>query len=121
MKSSRQKIGQWGEELAAKKLRSDGFVILEQNYHTPYGELDLVARRDHLVVFVEVKTRTTQTFGQPEDSVTPRKRDHILQSIDYYLQNHPDLDCDWRVDVAAIRGKPGDREAEIVWFENALV
>lgn len=120
MKSRRRKIGLWGEELAAERLRSDGFIILEQNYRTPYGELDLVARKDRLIIFVEVKTRTSQAFGQPEDSITRRKQEHILQSIDYFLQSHPELDCDWRVDVAAVRGKPGESETEIVWFENAL-
>jgi putative endonuclease len=120
MRSSRQRIGFWGEELAAEKLRGEGFTILAQNVRTPYGELDLIARRDNLIVFVEVKTRTSKSFGQPEDAVTWRKRDHILQSIDHYLQDHPELDCDWRVDVAAIQGRPGGREADIVWFENAL-
>lgn len=120
MTSSRQRIGFWGEELAAEKLRGDGFTILGQNVRTPYGELDLIARRDNLIVFVEVKTRTSQSFAQPEDSITRLKREHILQSIDHYLQEHPELDCDWRVDVAAIHGKPGGREAEVVWFENAL-
>jgi putative endonuclease len=121
MNLNRKRIGSWGEELAAEKLRSEGYVILEQNYRTPYGELDLVARRADLVIFVEVKTRTSRSFAQPEDSITRRKRGHILQSIDYYLQNHPDIECDWRVDVAAIQGRPGSSEAEMTWFENALV
>jgi putative endonuclease len=120
MKSNRQKIGIWGESLAAEKLIANGYVIEDRNYRTPYGELDLIARKEDLLIFIEVKARTNGAFGMPEDSITKRKREHILQSIDYYLQERPDLVCDWRVDVIAIRGRPGLDNPEIVWFENAL-
>jgi len=120
MKSNRQKIGDWGESLAAAKIIASGYTIAHRNYRTPYGELDLIAGKDDILVFIEVKARTNGAFGLPEDSITKRKREHILQSIDYYLQEHADLTCDWRVDVIAIRGKPGIDNPEIVWFENAL-
>ncbi len=120
MKSNRQRIGIWGEQLAAEKLRSAGYEILEQNYRTPYGELDLIARKGDLYLFIEVKTRTSRAFGLPEAALTRRKREHILQSIEHYLQEHPEIDCDWRVDVFAIQGKPGASDLEVVWFVNAL-
>lgn len=120
MKSTRQKVGAWGEQLAADKLIASGYEIQHRNYRTPYGELDLIAYKDGLLLFVEVKARTNGAFGMPEESITARKRDHILQSIDHFLQDHEEVDCDWRVDVIAIRGKPGHANPEIVWFENAL-
>ena len=120
MKSNRQKVGAWGESLAAEHLLAGGYTILHKNYRTPYGELDLIGSKTDMLVFFEVKARTTGEFGLPEDSITKRKREHILQAIEYYLQEHPEINCDWRVDVIAIRGKPGYGNPEIVWFENAL-
>ncbi len=120
MRSSRKQVGAWGEQLAAEKLRRNGYEILAQNYFTPYGEIDLIARKEGQVIFVEVKTRTSEDFGLPEEAVSERKKEHILQSIDHYLQEHPEIECDWRVDVAAIQRVRGSGEAEIVWFENAL-
>jgi len=120
MKLTRKSVGNWGEKIAAEKLRNNGYDILEQNFRTPYGELDLVARKENTVIFVEVKTRTSGSFGLPEDAVSKRKREHILQSIDHYILEHPDIECDWRVDVIAIQGKPDSSDVEVIWFENAL-
>ncbi len=71
-------------------------------------------------MFVEVKTRTTGTFGDPEVSVTPRKQAHMLDAAAAYLVEHPELESSWRIDVIAIRGRPGDPAPEIVCFENAI-
>lgn len=120
MKSNRQNVGAWGESLAAEHLLASGYAILHKNYRTPYGELDLIASKADLLIFIEVKARTNGAYGLPEDSITKRKREHILHAIDYYLQEHLEVNCDWRVDVIAIRGKPGYENPEIVWFENAL-
>ncbi len=120
MKSFRQKVGAWGESLAADKLTARGYEIQHRNYRTPYGELDLIASKDGMLLFVEVKARTSGAYGMPEEAITNLKREHILQSIDYFLQEHADINCDWRVDVIAIRGKPGVKNPEIVWFEDAL-
>jgi putative endonuclease len=106
-------------------------TILERNARTPHGELDLVARQEtpispgHLeielvTVFVEVKTRTTNTFGHPEESVTARKQSHLLAAAQHYLQTHPDLEGDWRVDVIAIERYHPREEPAIHHFENAV-
>lgn len=120
MKSHRQKVGAWGETLAAEKMRSEGYEILAHNYHTPYGEIDLIAFKEDQLVFVEVKTRTNENYGLPEQSVTMVKQEHLLQSIEYYLFEHPEIVSDWRVDVIAIQGKLNCTDPEIIWFENAL-
>lgn len=120
VKRHNQRIGAWGEELAAERLRSEGFDILAKNVHTPYGELDLIAAKADQLVFVEVKARTNENFGLPEQSVTAEKQEHLLQSIEHYLVEHPEIDCDWRVDVIAIQGTPGKPDPKLVWFENAL-
>jgi putative endonuclease len=125
MKSSRQFLGRWGETLAANYLTGQGYTILGQNIRTPYGEIDLIARKLRLdtstiTIFVEVKTRTSRTFGLPEESVTLRKQAHLLAAVQYYLQEHPDLDTDWRIDVIAIERYHGGQPPTVTHFENAV-
>lgn len=131
MSKSRQTLGRWGEDLAAGYLLEQGYTILERNARTPYGEIDLVASQVILLpqegmpatcatVFVEVKTRSSRLFGFPEEAVTPRKQAHMLAAAQAYLQAHPDLEGDWRIDVIAIeRSRPGG-PGVIRHFENAL-
>ncbi len=116
---SKQKIGRWGETLAAEYLEAKGWTILARNVRSVYGELDLVAQQGGTTVFVEVKARTGRGFGQPEESVTAQKRDHILRAIQAYWQAR-DEEPAWRVDVIAVLGKPGAKEVEIEHFENAI-
>lgn len=120
--TGRQSLGRWGENLAADYLQERGYEILAQNVRTPHGELDLVARHvaDNVIVFVEVKTRATSTFGFPEEAVTPRKQAHLLNAAQTYIQQHPDSRCDWRIDVIAIQRIGRDQPAQIVHFKNAL-
>jgi putative endonuclease len=124
MKNSRQALGKWGEDLAAGYLSERGYTILGRNIRTAYGELDLVAHQEveegPVVVFVEVKTRRSKKFGYPEDAITARKREHLLSSAQAYLQEHPELDKDWRVDVIAIQKFSPDHPPMIRHFENAL-
>lgn len=123
MKTHRQRLGNWGETQAARYLIGVGYDILTRNYRTPYGEIDLVSRQETLegsvLVFVEVKTRSGQAFGYPEESITARKQEHLLAAAQYYLQQHSDWEGSWRIDVIAIqRRKPG--APQIQHFENAL-
>lgn len=116
----KQQIGRWGEELAANYLQDQGYEIIGRNERTPYGELDLIARLADLVVFIEVKTRFSETFGLPEISVNQSKTRHIHDSVQFYLQNHSEMDYAWRVDVIAIRRRAAGIPPEIVVFENAI-
>ena len=120
MPSKRQSYGTWGERVAASYLSARGYSIIARNVRTPYGEIDLVVKTRQTLVFVEVKTRSTNAFGLPEEAISTRKRKHILQSAEYYLQELDDYRGDWRVDVISIRGKPDQVNPEVVWFENAL-
>jgi putative endonuclease len=115
----RQALARWGENLAAETLAERGYQILARNARTPHGELDLVARQGTITVFVEVKTRTSTAYGLPEEAVTATKQAHLLASAQHYLQTHPDLDGDWRIDVIAIRRLP-NQPPEIVHFENVV-
>lgn len=119
MRTSRQAIGRWGEDAAAEYLTANGYVVQARNVHGAHGEIDIVASKDGLLVFVEVKTRTTHTFAYPEDSVTYRKQAYMLSTAEEYLQAHPDSGDSWQFDVIAVEGKPGGK-AQIADFENVI-
>jgi len=76
--------------------------FLQRNFTTIYGELDIVAQDDALIVFVEVKTRTSDTFGLPEASITSKKLENIQNAGVLWLQAHPEASDDWRIDVISI-------------------
>jgi putative endonuclease len=112
-------MGRWGEDTAVGYLETNGYVILARNVHTSHGEIDIVASKDQLLVFVEVKTRSSHTFAFPEASVTPRKQAHMLSAAETYLNDHPEGGDTWQFDVIAIEGQPGG-EARIEYFENVI-
>lgn len=113
-----KQIGDLGESLAADYLCNIGYQLLDQHFTTRYGELDLVMQEDDAIVFVEVKTRTTETFGLPEASVTPEKLEKIQNAGLLWLQEHPDSPEDWRVDVIAIVLDKHNRLKDIRHFIN---
>lgn len=112
-----QRIGKWGEDTAAEHLTQHGYEIIARNVRTPYGEIDIIAKQADILIFVEVKTRTSNKMGLPEESITPRKREHMLAAADHYAAEH-EIDH-WQIDVVAIEGKPGSKPI-ITYFENAL-
>jgi putative endonuclease len=111
-----QSIGRWGEAAASEYLCERGYEITARNVRTPYGEIDLIANKDGLTVFIEVKARTSKSFGPPEVAVTARKQAHMLACADHYCQQH-EIDH-WRIDVVAVERVKG--KTEIVHFENAI-
>jgi putative endonuclease len=120
MTSSRQALGRWGENLAASYLIRQGYQLIERNFRTSYGEVDLIVQKENLLVFVEVKTRSSDAFGLPEEAITPKKRQHLIAVAQAYLQKFPALNVDWRIDVIAIRKIKTETAPEIVHFENAI-
>jgi putative endonuclease len=118
-KKGSRDLGKWGEGVAKSYLIERGFEVIVQNYYTEYGEIDLVALRDDRIHFVEVKTRRTQIFGNPEESITIRKLSHMVDSAQAYLLTHPEFEGDWQIDVISIQLFEGDRPPEIRFFENA--
>ena len=96
-----------------------GFSILDRNLRTAHGEIDIIALRDGLLVFVEVKTRTSHAFAYPEDSVNKRKQTFMLSAAEEYLQAHPESGESWQFDVIAVVGRPGVKP-QIEHFENVI-
>jgi len=102
MEKYRQAIGRLGETKAKKYLRRRGYQILETNYRTRAGELDLIAKEKDCLVFVEVKTRTSDEYGAPAEAVSYYKQQHMLKSAQYYLSRHGG-ECECRFDVIEVR------------------
>jgi len=102
---ARRAQGDAAEERACRHLGGAGFTIVERNYRTKSGEIDIVARKGDVLVFVEVRSREVPDFGTPEESVTPAKRRRIVAAARQYLSNVPP--SSWRearFDVIAIEG-----------------
>ena len=78
-------VGNAGEEFAARVLEDAGYVIMERNYRTKIGEIDIIAVRDGVLHFIEVKTRSGDEFGYPADAVTDSKQNTIRRSADLYM------------------------------------
>lgn len=81
--------GPFGETCAAEYLREHGFRILERNYRSRFGEIDIIAENDQYIVFTEVKTRQISSLAGPEEAVTPGKQKKIAKTALLYLQKHP--------------------------------
>ena len=103
------------EDLAAAFLERQGLRILERNYRCRFGEIDLVARSGELLVFVEVRARTSEAFGGAASSITATKRRRLVAAARHYLATHrADRAC--RFDVVLVRGA----EQQVEWLTDAF-
>ena len=120
MSSARARFGFFGETLAAYKLARLGYTLIERNYRCRHGEIDLVMQKGGVWVFVEVRAKRGHTFGTPEESVTTRKKQHLLATAQHYLHTHQLENVDWRIDfVAVVLNRAGQVERVDV-IENAV-
>jgi putative endonuclease len=120
MTGARQGLGRRGEQLAAERLATLGYQIVERNYRCSAGEIDLVARRGDTWVFIEVRTRRGDRFGTPEESITARKRSHLIASAQHYLQAHQLEAVAWRIDAVAVGLSPRGELLRVDVIENAV-
>ena len=110
-------LGQEGEDRAAKFLTKQGYKILERNYRTPSGEIDLIALHKDHVVFVEVKTRTSDAYGAPELAVNPQKQHRMVKAALGYIKYKKLHQVPCRFDVVAI-STTAEQEVELI--QNAF-
>ena len=94
-------LGEKGEQLAIDFLIKNGYKILERNYRFLKAEVDIIAQKETVLAIVEVKTRSTAYFGNPQDFVNPKKIKLLLSAIDHYVVEK-DLDVEVRFDIMAI-------------------
>lgn len=99
-------LGQHGENLAAEYLQRNGYQIVERNYRTRYGEVDIICSQKGDLVFVEVKTRRSTRFGSPEEAITYRKKEHIKKAALSYLKQADNSYRSIRFDVITIMIQP---------------
>ncbi len=111
--SHNQKVGKWGEEIARRFLKDKGYEIIHNNLRSGHTELDLVARHESQLIFIEVKSRTRISDNFPDDAMTPRKISHLFEAIQRYLEEHPDEPEDWKLEIVAVVGNPGNYQVEL--------
>ena len=114
MQNKQQKFGEKGESLAAWYLKKNGYKIIEQNYRTQLGEIDIIAKEKKTIVFVEVKARRSMRFGNPKWAVTPKKQRKISMVALYYLKTTNQTSAKARFDVVAITSNRDQPQIEIV-------
>lgn len=107
MTLKRQALGLQGEDLVCGELEHRGYAIVARRYRTRAGELDIVARHDGWVVFVEVKARTDGSFGDPVEAVTPQKQRRLTMMAEDYVARHGLSETPCRFDVAAVDLRDG--------------
>lgn len=119
LKSSTLTRGHAAEDSAVRHLRRNGLKLVERNYRSPYGEIDLIMRDGHTLVFVEVRYRRSRKFGAPEETVDDRKQRRLRATAEHYLQRglaRSRKPC--RFDIVAFTG--GDDGAAVTWLQNAF-
>ncbi len=104
-------IGSKGEDIAADYLKKKGYSILYRNYKTPYGEADIIIKDNDTVVFVEVKTRSNASFGQPFEAVNFKKQEKLKRIALFYLKNI-NRQIKIRFDVISINSEDGKNKIE---------
>ena len=116
----RRETGALGERIAREFLGENGYDILETNYRCPDGEIDIIARQRETLVFVEVRTKKSWSFGGPEESLTVRKQERLIKLAEQYGQSHDNLPETWRIDVVAIKMGSSGKIDRIEIIENAI-
>lgn len=104
--NQRHSRGQAGETLARQALQNKGYDILATNWHCRHGEIDIIARYNDMLVFIEVKTRQRAEAGDVLSAITPRKRERFLRAIHKYLETYDEDTPLWRIDVMAVTLAP---------------
>jgi putative endonuclease len=95
-------IGKLGEDKACEYLREHGYKIIERNFRKGYGEIDIVAIYKQTLVFIEVKTRTSNQFGTPLEAITYWKLKSLIKTAQYYKMVHRNLPESLRIDAVAV-------------------
>ena len=123
MPSSKRRFGDAGERIAERYLKEHGYEIVDRNYRKPYGEIDLIVKKNGLLVFVEVKTRDMKHAHNflPEQSVNRLKIQKIQKMCQTYLfEKHYSQNQKWQIDVMAISIDINSMKAKVRHMENAV-
>ena len=114
-------VGKEGEEIAAKFLLDKGHEILERNYHTRFGEIDLVTSKNNVLIFVEVKLKHGDNFGTPEEMIGTSKLSQVQRMAEFYLMDKPDVAKKheaYSIDAVCVVMNEGGEVERINHYEN---
>lgn len=115
--AAHNELGAWGEELATHYLEQKGYTIIEHDWKSGHRDIDIIALYHDTLVFVEVKTRRNNVFGEPEDAINYMKLRHLRAAINHYVKsNHINLDI--RFDIISVIGTPHQTEPKVTHFED---
>ena len=94
-------LGKEGEDIAVDHLLKNGYTIVERNWHFKKAEIDIIAQKEDILAAVEVKTRSTDVFGDPQEFLKPKQKNLLINAMDHYVVSN-DLDVEVRFDVIGI-------------------
>jgi putative endonuclease len=117
----RQRLGRWGENLAADFLETRGYLILDRNWRSRNGEIDLITQTGETIAFVEVKTRKGRDFGLPEEGLTANKAKRLQSLAQQYLAQNDLHEIDWRIDLVAVELDQDGRLLRCEHIPNAVL
>lgn len=117
--NSRKEIGQNGEHLAKIYLENKGYAIIEQNWRYKKAEIDIIAKKDSILIFIEVKTRSYDFYGKPEESVDAKKEALIMDAAQRYMEY---IGYNWeiRFDILSLILDKSLKPSKIEHFEDAF-
>jgi len=110
----KKELGKKGEDVALRFLKKNGYRVIERNYVCKMGEMDIIAKEKDTLVFVEVKTRTSTTFGPPQLAVNPKKQSQMSKVALHFLKEKNLEDVRARFDVVAILMGARGEEIELI-------
>ncbi len=109
-----------GEGLARDHLLANGYAILETNYRCQWGEVDIIARDEDCLVFVEVRTRRGASYGTPEESITKEKSQRLIDTAQSYLEERQISEQHWRIDLVSVELDRKGRLEPLRHIKNAV-
>lgn len=121
MKQFNREVGKKGEEIAAKYLQGKGYKILERNYSTKFGEIDLIVSKNNILSFVEVKLKKGEDFGTPEEMIGKNKRAQVERMANLYLTAKPGISEEYNsflIDAVCIVLDEDNSIRRISYYEN---
>jgi len=114
----KQIAGKLGEDIACEYLKKQGYDIIERNFRIRGGEIDIIALDKGVLAFIEVKTRRSNEFGSPLESITPWKLRALIKSAQFYKIKHPKTPDEMRIDAVAIILDHADKPVSIELVKN---
>ncbi len=114
-------LGKKGEDITVDFLRKKGFIIFKRNYHSRFGEIDIIAEKGDLLLFVEVKTRFYNALVSPAQAVDPVKQNRIKQTAKSFIsKTHIDYRCRYDVAEITVREENGKLKYSLNYIKNAF-